>query len=40
MLLLVLSGLWMWWELKVTRFNGSLFLLMGALLFCAFLFLA
>ena len=40
MLLLVLSGLWMWWELKVTRFTGSLFLLMGVLLFCAFLFLA
>jgi len=40
MLLLVLSGLWMWWELKVTRFLGSLFLLAGILLFCVFLFVA
>lgn len=40
MLLLVFSGIWMWWELKVTRYAGSVFLFMGILLFCAFLFLA
>lgn len=39
-LALVLSGIWMWWELKVTRFVGSLFMLTGVLLFCVFLFLA
>ena len=40
MLLLVASGFWMWWELKVTRFAGSLFMLLGLMLFGAFLFLA
>jgi hypothetical protein len=40
MLILVFSGLWMWWELKVTRLLGSLFLLLGVLLFGLFLFLA
>lgn len=40
MILLVLSGVWMWWELKVTRFTGSAFVALGILLFCAFLFLA
>jgi hypothetical protein len=40
MLILIFSGLWMWWELKVTRLLGSLFLLLGVLLFALFLFLA
>jgi hypothetical protein len=40
MLILMFSGLWMWWELKVTRLLGSLFLLLGVLLFALFLFLA
>lgn len=33
----VLSGLWMWWELKMTRQWGGLFILAGALLFALFL---
>jgi hypothetical protein len=39
MLLLVFSGIWMWWELKVTRFTGSVFLFLGIALFGLFLFL-
>lgn len=39
MLLLVFSGAWMWWELKVTRFTGSVFLVVGISLFGLFLFL-
>jgi hypothetical protein len=31
------SGLWMWWEMKVTRGFGALALLAGAALFAAFL---
>jgi hypothetical protein len=33
----VLSGLWMWWELKVTRRLGGLFLAGSVLLFALFL---
>jgi hypothetical protein len=33
----VLSGLWMWWEMKVTRFWGGVFALLGAGLFAFFL---
>ncbi|MEZ5398242.1 MAG: hypothetical protein R2729_01150 [Bryobacteraceae bacterium] len=33
----VLSGLWMWWELKVTRLWGGLFALAGIGLFALFL---
>lgn len=40
MLMLVISGVWMWWELKVTRFTGALFTFGGVILFCAFLFFA
>ena len=32
-----LSGLWMWWELKVTRKLGTICLLAGAALFALFL---
>lgn len=35
--LLVLSGIWMWWELKVTRKWGMFFLLSGLALFGVFL---
>jgi hypothetical protein len=34
----VLSGLWMWWELKVTRRAGALVALSGIVLFTLFLF--
>jgi hypothetical protein len=37
MVLWVLSGLWMWWELKVTRKPGAIFMLSGAALFTLFL---
>lgn len=40
MVMLVFSGIWMWWELKVTRLAGSLFILAGAMLFSIFVFLA
>ena len=33
----VLSGLWMWWEMKVTRAWGAVFALFGAGLFAFFL---
>ena len=33
----VLSGLWMWWELKITRQWGGWFMLAGALLFALFI---
>lgn len=33
----ILSGLWMWWEMKLTRRNGALFLLGGTALFVLFL---
>jgi hypothetical protein len=39
MVLWVLSGLWMWWELKVTRFYGALCLAGGFVLFGFFLFM-
>jgi hypothetical protein len=32
-----LSGLWMWWEMRVTRLWGALFGLLGAVLFLFFL---
>jgi hypothetical protein len=35
--LLVISGIWMWWELKVTRKWGMFFLLSGVALFGVFL---
>lgn len=38
MLLWVLSGLWMWWELKITRRPGAVFALAGILVFCFYLF--
>jgi hypothetical protein len=37
MIFWVLSGLWMWWELKVTRRLGALFALAGIALFTLFL---
>ena len=37
MIFWVLSGLWMWWELKVTRVLGALFMLGGASLFVFYL---
>ena len=37
MLAWVLSGLWMWWELKATRRTGALFALGGMLIFCFYL---
>jgi hypothetical protein len=37
MVLWVLSGLWMWWELKVTRIVGALFFLAGTGIFVFFL---
>ncbi len=33
----VLSGLWMWWEMKVTRKTGALALATGAGLFLLFI---
>jgi hypothetical protein len=33
----VLSGLWMWWEMKVTRIAGALAVLTGSALFALFL---
>ena len=36
----VLSGLWMWWELKVTRRLGALCLVGGAAIFTYFLLVA
>lgn len=38
MLFWALSGLWMWWELRVTRGWGTLALVSGAALFTLFLF--
>ncbi|MBI1898727.1 MAG: hypothetical protein HYZ57_18280 [Acidobacteria bacterium] len=38
MIFWALSGLWMWWELKVTRRLGALALLGGAALFALFVF--
>lgn len=37
MIFWVASGLWMWWEMKVTRVTGALFALGGAALFAGFL---
>jgi hypothetical protein len=37
MLFWVLSGLWMWWEMKATRLAGGLAVLSGAALFALFL---
>jgi hypothetical protein len=37
MIVWVFSGLWMWWELKVTRLIGALVLLAGIALFALFL---
>jgi hypothetical protein len=37
MLFWVLSGLWMWWEMKVTRTLGALALTGGAALFALFI---
>lgn len=37
MIFWILSGLWMWWEMKLTRRTGGLFLLAGAALFALFL---
>jgi hypothetical protein len=37
MVLLVLTGVWMWWELKITRGWGAVFLLGGMALFGIFL---
>jgi hypothetical protein len=39
MIFWVLSGLWMWWEMKVTRGPGALALLTGAGLFVLFILL-
>jgi len=39
MIFWVLSGLWMWWEMKVTRGFGALALLTGAGLFVLFILL-
>ena len=38
MIFWVLSGLWMWWELKITRRIGALVAAAGLLLFALFLF--
>jgi len=38
MVIWVLSGLWMWWEMKVTRGFGAICLLTGLGLFTLFLF--
>lgn len=40
MIVLVFSGFWIWWELKVTRLTGLLFAFAGLALFCMFLRLA
>ncbi len=32
----VLSGLWMWWEMRVTRLRGAVFALLGVALFAFF----
>jgi len=37
MIFWALSGLWMWWEMKVTRGLGAAALLAGAGLFALFL---
>jgi hypothetical protein len=37
MMFWVLSGLWMWWEMRVTRGFGAMALLSGAALFALFL---
>jgi len=37
MLFWTLSGMWMWWEMKVTRNWGALSMLAGAVLFAIFL---
>lgn len=37
MVLWILTGLWMWWELKKTRLLGAGFVLGGIVLFAAFL---
>ena len=39
MVIWVLSGLWMWWELKLTRLTGAVFLSSGLVLCTMFLFL-
>jgi hypothetical protein len=39
MIFWVLSGLWMWWEMKVTRTFGAVALASGAALFCLFVIL-
>ena len=36
MIFWALSGLWMWWEMKVTRRYGAVALLTGVLLFAVF----
>ncbi len=38
MVVWILSGLWMWWELKLTRRTGAVFLSSGLVLFTVFLF--
>jgi hypothetical protein len=38
MLFWVLSGLWMWWEMRVTRRLGAAFALGGLSIFCLYLF--
>ncbi len=39
MVIWALSGLWMWWELKLTRLTGAVFLSSGLVLFTVFLFM-
>lgn len=34
----VLSGLWMWWELRATRMLGAIFIATGVILFSLFLY--
>jgi hypothetical protein len=36
----IISGMWMWWELKVTHRLGAVFLGSGVVLFAAFVLLA
>jgi len=38
MLFWVLSGLWMWWEMKATRILGAVFVLVGMGMFALYLF--
>jgi len=38
MVIWIMSGLWMWWELKVTRLTGAMFMVSGLALFTMFLF--